>query len=108
MNDKIKKQIEEARKAEFDLTDTLDKHNDIPIDEYLENDIERNLSNYGMHIEEYPESIVYMDITPYDENDIKELVKEYKYYILANPSKIDYYLTEFANDLLDIDGNEED
>ena len=107
-NDNLKKEFEKARKAEFDLTDTLNKHENIPIDEILKDDLENNLNEYGMHIEYIPESVAYMEIVPYDKEEIKDLVEEYKSYIMKFPSKIEYYLTEFAKDLLDIDENEED
>ena len=105
-NNNLRKEFEEARQAEFDLTDTLNKPCDISINEFLKDDIENNLSNYGMHIEEYPESIVYMDMTSYNEEDIEGLVKEYESLIMSNPSEIREFLRDFAKDLLDV--NEED
>ena len=45
--DWTKKQIEEAMKAEFDLSDILNKYDGIPVNEYCKKDIEDNKNDHG-------------------------------------------------------------
>lgn len=103
LDNKIKKQIQEAMKAEFDLRDTQNKYDNIPIEEYWKQDIDDNLDQYGMHTENIPIDTIYVMEDELNDEDIKELVNEYKHLIMTTPSKIEEYLTDFAKDILNID-----
>lgn len=89
MNKKLKKQIEEAMKAEWNVKES---YNDDLYEELAYQDFINNLGDYGMHIEYIPIEL---------DEDIKDLVKEYSACIISNPSKINEFLKELIEDVRD-------